>query len=227
MKQLYTLMYFILIYATCTLAQKQKSNYIFNEFGISGNYSIALSSRYETHSSFGSGVSICKSFRENSHINPVAGIDYNFTHFEIDSIRSAVDHYYTDARFRYNQFRFPLSLRFQIGKKTKFFIETGTYFNVLLSGSLIAKSHKTYLGEEIIKLQKVRLNRRSGIGVTLGMGIQLPVKSGYLIFKADVNKGFGNTILSQGSFTEEPLFYNSYLRLAVIYKLGDFMKKQE
>ena len=220
-------MFCILIYSSFSFAQKQKSNYIFNEFGISGNYSVAVSKRYTTHSSLGGGVSIYKSFRDDSPIKTVGGIDYNFTHFEIDSIRSDYGQYYTEARFRYNQFRIPFSVRFHVGKTKTFFMEPGIFLNILYSSTLIGISHTPTLGGEMIESQKVRLDPDFGLGFSFGVGIQLPVKSGSLIVRVDVNKGFSYTSLAPGSASEQPLFYNSYLRLAVIYRLGDFMKKQE
>lgn len=220
-------MYFILIYSSFSFAQKHKSNYIFNEFGISGNYSIAVTKRYHTHSSFGGGFSIYKSFRDDSPIKTVGGIDYNFTHFEIDSIRTDVGQYYAEARFRYNQFRIPFSVRFHVGKTKTFFIEPGVFLNILYSSSLIGIRHTATLGGEMIESKKVKFEPDFGLGFSFGVGIQLPVKSGSLIVRADVNKGFSCTMLLQGSPSEHPLFYNSYLRLAVIYRLGDFMKKQE
>ena len=198
-----------------SFGQAQTSRLPFNETGISANYTFAVSPDYEVQNGLGGGLMLYRSWREGKKVNPVSGLDYNFTNFKTHEVFDHMGYFYSDLRFRYHQVRLPFSVRFNMGRTTNFFIEPGICLSV---------TGGTYSGPEVNVSSGETQQIRKGTGVRgdlatmFGLGIQTPLKAGYLIIKADVSKGLGRTYLATGNPSESMFFYNSYIRLSVIYR---------
>ena len=198
-------------------AQSENPAFPFNELGVSANYTFDVSDDYPVKNGIGGGLAVYRSWRTDKKVNLVTGIDYNFTSFKTDSVFDNPGYYFRDGRFRHHQFRIPFSVRFQMGTTTTFFIEPGAYINFLLAGSMRGTGITAPTGETAPQTVTQHLQPGFDPGLLLGIGIQIPCTGGYLIFKADVNKGLGRTPTAQGTPNESFFFYNSFTRLSVIF----------
>ena len=226
MKQSFvTTLFFSFFCSIVSIAQKNSYDYFINEAGVSVNHSVFVSGNYGTKTSFGGGVALYRSFRENTHINPVIGVDYNFTGFTVESIRVDMDYYYKNASFRYHQIRVPYSVRFHVGKQRTFFMEPGLFLNFLAGGTIKGTTHTTELGQVTESPFKTRIDEHFGLGASFGVGTQIPLKTGRLLLKADILKGLSNTSYENQGSVSGPLYYNSYLRFMVIYQFKQSVKE--
>ena len=218
MKIFLAILYFIFNFFSFTYSQKMRYDYFINEVGVSVNHSVFVSGNYGTKTSFGAGVALYRSFRENTSINPVIGVDYNFTRFSVDSIRAGFDYSYKNANFRYHQIRIPVSVRFYIENRRFFFIEPGFFVNYLVGGEIKGIEHTNKLGLVSESQFKTEINSQIGLGVSFGLGTKIPLKTGHLMLKADIVKGLSNTSFENQGSVSGPLYYNSYLRFIVLYQ---------
>lgn len=201
------------------IAQDASQSRLFNEFSVSGNHSLAISNTYPLKNTFGYGASIYHSYHLDRKINPVVGIEYISTHFWMDKISDGKTAYYTDADFYYHQLRIPCSLRFNWGKKSTFFVETGLYLSIAFSNYIKGTINQYKYNILVTEPVQSKISSNPGIGLSMGIGVQTPLKKGSLIFRFDTNEGTGRTNMGAGSPNESVIFYNLYLRTSVIYRL--------
>ncbi|MDH4472386.1 MAG: hypothetical protein QE487_07240 [Fluviicola sp.] len=211
----------VLLISQSVIAQDVPQSRLFNEFSVSGNHSLAISNDYPLKNTFGYGASIYHSYHLDRKINPVVGIEYISTHFWMDKISDGKTTYYTDADFYYHQLRIPFSLRFNWGKKSTFFVETGLYLSIVFSNQIIGDINQYKNNIFVTEPVRSKISSNPGIGLSMGIGVQIPLKKkkGSLIFRFDTNEGTGRTNMGAGSPNESVIFYNLYLRTSVIYRL--------
>ncbi|MES2556529.1 MAG: hypothetical protein V4604_10285 [Bacteroidota bacterium] len=211
--------FFALLIASSLVAQESTKPALLSEFSFSVNYSIPSSSKHPVEARPGFGAAVYLPFRLDKKVNPVIGLEFVQTRFYASTIVDGDELFYTGADFSYNQFRLPFSARFHFGKKTTFFIEPGAFASVVLSDFIEGVTHKSVDGKEVTERVKANLTSSPGIGLSLGFGIQIPLKKGTLLLRLDENAGSGRTYLAQGSSNESTIFYNHYLRFSAIYRL--------
>lgn len=210
---------FTFLISVSLVAQESVKPALLSEFSLSGNCSLPVSSKHPVQARLGFGAAVYLPFRLDKRVNPVIGLEFVQTHFFASTVVDGDALFYTDADFYYNQLRLPFSTRFHFGKKTTFFIEPGAFVSVVLSDFIQGTIHKSVNGNEVTERAKSNLTSSPGIGISLGFGIQTPLKKGTLLFRLDENAGSGRTYMAQGSSNESTIFYNHYLRFSVIYRL--------
>jgi hypothetical protein len=173
---------------------------------------------YNTADCVGFGFGLYHSFLADKMLNLVVGLEYNRT----SQIKNRMynGHYSTakDMRYNLNAISIPVDVRFNIGSKTKFFLETGAYADLMVHTnrtgtieSLVSPNtpEQNYVNKDVN--EGVRFANSSGIqfGVHFGIGVRIPVSDYEIVIKPDYKLGLNNM---------DPDFnniYNSYFRLNV------------
>lgn len=206
-------------------AQESSKPALFSEFSVFGNYSLPVSNGYQVEARPGFGVAVYSPLRSGKKVIPVIGVEFVRTNFHVSMVTSGDVSYfgnpafYTDVDFYYNQMRLSFSTRCHFGGKSTFFLEPGAYLNMPFTDYMKGTLHKSVNGKEETERGKTDLVTSPGIGLSLGFGIQTPLKKGALLFRLDENIGSGRTSMDSGSPNESSIFYNHYLRFSVIYRL--------
>lgn len=195
---------------------QESKTFFFDEFNLSVN-KVVLQGE-ENEGLFGFGLGAYHRFMDEKKLNLILGFEYNMTRQFIKSLYEGHSATAKDLTYTMNCLSIPLGLRFNMGKKTKLFIEGGGFADLMIyskrTGTLCTYSYdaENHLIENKQPIdEKVSLS--SGYGLYLGMGVQIPMSGFELIIKPDFKLGL------KALYSYQESIYNSYIRLAIGLKL--------
>jgi len=196
-----------------SFSQEKKFPLIFNEFTASVNRTAVQSANISDR--FGFGLGLARTWFDTHWANLVIGLSYDKISFFQKT--AYIGHFasYNDITYNLHSFSIPVMGRFNIGKKVKFFLETGPFLELNMSGNRKGTFSSTSPVVDPIPLIKKEKYGVSGIngGVTAGIGTRIPVKSNELLIK--LNYLFSFRELGD----EKNNFFNRYIRLSVGFRL--------
>jgi hypothetical protein len=200
-------------------AQAEHKPFFLDEFTVSGN-GVAVTDG----SGFGVGAGIHHTFLRNYPLNLISGVDYNYiSQFKEATQHEQLENYLKNVTFRMNTISIPLSLRFNIGKKIKFFIEAGAYAEFMVdsrtTGTEVRWGWQGYdypahpqLGAKDYEWNSTEDLYLFNGGPSGGMGVSIPLSNKIgMIVKADYRHGIKD--LSGHAV------FNRYARLVIELKL--------
>jgi hypothetical protein len=143
--------------------------------------------------SFGFGVGAYNAFFNQKRCNLIVGVEYN----------ALFKQYMQLDVFKYflSVVGIPVLCRVNIGKTVKFFVDAGAFFDPLF----IVKSEVNEIRETIYY--------KPDFGLSLGVGLRIPVKKYEILIKADRKFSMGELIYLS------PSIHNSYWSFAVGFKM--------
>jgi hypothetical protein len=199
---------------------QKDSSFWFNEFSVSVNHTVLPKTDF-SDGRFGFGVGAYRVFRKEKPTNITFGFEFNrtgqFRDYEYRGHFSNV----TDITYSYYAFSLPFAVRFNVGKKVKFFAENGLFLDLFARVMSKGTMHSTSFGvnqptihEEYEFSQLARVTP-ADFGSSFGIGIKIPVSRHALLIKSDFKCGFV-PFVSQNSESD---LLNWNLRLMVSFQL--------
>jgi len=113
-----------------------------------------------------------------------------------------------DFAGRYHYIGIPVNARVNFGKKVKFFIEAGAFFDPVI----IEK--RTFIEHEISRPEKSIYMHKPDFGISGGIGMRIPVKKYEILIKCDYKWGMRNLFDSSNIAA-----FNKYWRIGVGFKI--------
>jgi hypothetical protein len=195
---------------------QQKMRFPLGEFGISANRTIIKNENISDR--YGFGIGAYHSFLPDKMFNVIVGMEYNRTSYFIENLHGGHFDHYTDLTYHLNYISIPLGLRMNIGKKVKFFIETGGYADLIISSNRKGTEHTYYpdsSNHEVYKDFKIdeKAGCSSSFGVYFGIGLRIPISKFELIIKPDYKFGLN-------LYLDMDQVYSRYVRLTVGFKIN-------
>lgn len=202
------------IQAVCmSYGQGSAGTVFFNEVSISVNRTVLANDN--TTDLFGCGIGLTRVVFNRRGFFLVSGLEYNFTRQLKD--RTYEGHFARaeDVTYSLHFLTIPLTLRYELGRRVRFFLETGGFLDLMLHSSR-SGTWCSYLPVSGAPLTFDRrpFEQNAGVsnpnyGFLAGLGIRIPVEQkGYLVVKSDYRLGFNE--LS----TDEDI-HNCYVRFSV------------
>jgi hypothetical protein len=215
MKRFFVILGLILLIGEVSKGQ-DADDFFFDEFHISLNRTALENSN--THDRYGFGLGIYHSFRSEKKLNIVFGLEFNRTsqfkkHMYAGHFANA-----TDLTYNINCISIPIGIRVNLGSKTKVFIETGGFADLVINANRTGAMH-TYIPDENNQLnytmteidEKVSLS--NSIGLHLGVGVRIPLSTYELVIKPDYKFGINKLYSYQDDI------FSRYFRLNVGLKI--------
>ncbi len=206
MKQLLVLL--SLFYASNTIFSQDSSKFFFDEFNFSFNKTNLKDKN--TQDMNGLGFGIYHTYFAYKPYNVIFGLEYDLTRHFIKYVNmDSPAGYGTNETDNLNSLVIPCGLRYNLGNQIKFFIEPSVYLDLLFR---IRSSGTMHMNVGNISEYQYNNNESSAsIGYNLGLGIQIPISTYYLIIKPDYcySKFYSSGIL----------IYNKYFRISVGIKI--------
>ena len=159
--------------------EKGEKSFFFNEFSVSVNRTNVSSLGRENR--FGGGAGIYHSFVLGKRFDLVLGIEYNYTSLYADFVSHGHNNYDEDMTFHIHAASLPGSCRFSVGKKVKYFLEAGIFFEFPI---IYQETGYKDIGDHSIKTSVVNIELPN-VGSSFGMGVRIPMKSIEWIVRAD------------------------------------------
>jgi hypothetical protein len=170
-------------------AEKEKRKFAFDEFLISGNYSIASSDASKGR--FGGGAGMYHTSRLSMRWNYMYGVEYNYTSLFVEEVSYPFNlhRFEKDVTFHIHTISLmPVAFRFSMGKNIKYFFETGLSFGIVIADKRGEAYVKNKVGGEYTP---VDIEGRKGVDVaqSFGTGMRIPMKNIEWIVKTDYKMG--------------------------------------
>jgi hypothetical protein len=171
---------------------QNSNNPIISEFQFSINRTTLKDEN--TQDRYGFGFGIYHSFMSKKMINIILGIEYNRTSQFKEYMYEAHFAHLTDVTYNLNCFSFPLGLRLNIGSKTKVFIETGGFADIVIYSHKSGTYHSYQPGDNNIinyfeKKIEESANLSNSVGFYFGIGFRIPISRFELIIKPEYKYG--------------------------------------
>lgn len=188
-----------------------------NEFSISVNNSTLRKNKAGDEIGFGLGVYHC--FMKQRRVNIVWGLEFNFTRQVWDYVYLTHFSWQKDVKLSMGSLSAPLAARINFGKKVKFFIEPGTFFDIPICSRAKGTRISDIIDQDmhVSGLDSAEYRGKGAdflnYGFSLGLGLRIPVKKYELFIKTDYKYGF-----NRGHYFYEEIS-NCYLRLALGFKI--------
>lgn len=207
-----------LIFFLGKVSNGQNSNqFFFDEFQISLNRTNLQNNNTEDRYGFGFGA--YHSFMPNKRINLVFGLEYNRTSQFKKSMYEGHYAHTTDLTYNLNCFSVPIGFRFNIGSKTKLFLETGGFADLVINSNRTGTMHTNLPDENNqIKYTETEIDEKaklsSSIGLYMGIGVWIPISKFELIVKPDYKFAMNKLYSYQDDI------FNRYFRINVGLKIN-------
>ncbi len=213
MKNILAIIGIIIIHSNL-FCQKDSNRIFFNEFIISANRTNLKDGN--TSDRFGYGAGIYRVGKKSKTFNLLFGFEFNKTQQFKDYVYDGHYGHLTNVTFDLYNFSIPIGYRFNFGNKIKFFIQQDFFADFVQTSKMQGTYHSYYPGQPPAE-HKVKGDSQlngSNYGVSLGLGLRIPIMKYELLIKPDYKLGLSN--LSQ-SMTP---FYNIYYRLLIGIRIG-------
>ncbi|MDY0216074.1 MAG: hypothetical protein RBS19_03850 [Bacteroidales bacterium] len=201
-----------LLLLTTTVSNGQDSTkFIFNEFCVSINRTNVQN--LNTSNMLGFGLGVYQSFMTDKKFNPKFGLEFNRTSQFFTSINQGHFAHSTDVTYTYSCLSIPFGFRYSIGSKTKIFIETGGFVDIVLAAREKGTQHNYVPINNQYNYTKSEFDKKTKLsdtyGVYLGLGVRVPISNYELIIKPEYKFAFN----TPNSNYDEIL--NRYFKLSV------------
>lgn len=201
-----------LLLLTTTVSNGQVSTkFIFNEFCVSINRTNVQNQFTKDRNGFGLGV--YHSFRADKKFNPIFGLEFNRTSQFFTSINQGHFAHSTDVTYTYSCLSIPFGFRYSIGSKTKIFIETGGFVDIVLAAREKGTQHNYAPINNQYNYTKNEFDKKTKLsdtyGIYLGLGVRVPISNYELVIKPEYKFAFNSLY----SYKDE--IYNRYFKLSV------------
>ncbi|PKP07817.1 MAG: hypothetical protein CVU08_16005 [Bacteroidetes bacterium HGW-Bacteroidetes-3] len=208
---------FGLIFLIGKVSNGQDSNDFFlDEFHISLNRTNLQDDNTEDRYGFGLGA--YHSFMSDKKLNLVFGLEYNRTSQIKKNMYEGHFANATDLTYSLNCISVPVGLRLNIGSKTKVFIETGGFADLVIISNRTGTMH-TYFPDENneIDYTDTKIDEKAGLsnsfGFYVGLGVRVPMSRFDLIVKPDYKFGINKLYSNQDDI------FNRYFRINIGLKI--------
>lgn len=201
-----------LFYTTFSFSQDKTNPYFFNELNLSINRTIVDNGN--NIGKIGFGISLYSTWLDSSWINLVTGISYNNTNqFQRGDLFSG-NKFTTikDVSYSLHSFSIPFITRFNIGKNTKLFFETGIFAEVNMFGKL----NGTFYNYPPPFTESSEFQRKENFspstfntGFIGGIGTSIPINKIRILIKADYQFGIFSVEANENGLL------NRYIRFSV------------
>jgi len=167
----------------------------------------------------GFGIGAYNVFFNQRRCNLLVGLEYNWNGQFRKEKGKGYEYRYVNTK---NYFSIPIYFRVNLGKKVKFFIEPGIFFDPFVFGR-VKFSEKVETGKTEVIINKVKLYKPD-FGISGGIGMRIPLKQYEILLKCDYRYGlrkifdFSTTNKHFNQFHVISL-YNQYIRFTVGFKL--------
>jgi hypothetical protein len=215
MKQLILSAVFIL-FMIASFGQ-QDSAVLFNEFRVSINRNGSFTPN--TNEKFGFGAGAYHTLKANKMIDVLFGFEYNRTSQYLESMYEGHVANSTDLTYSFHSFSIPFTARTTVGRKVKFFVDSGAFVDFILAANRKGTMH-TYSPDENghFVYKEFDFSERVKVsypiyGVSVGMGIKIPLLKNEFLVRTEFKNGI-NTI-SNGMDS----IFDRYYNLSIGYKL--------
>jgi hypothetical protein len=196
---------------------QDSANFFFREFNLSVNRTTVQNNNTEDRYGFGLGA--YHSFMADKKLNIVFGMEYNRTSQFKKAMYEGHFAQATDLSYSLNCFSVPVGFRLNIGSKTKVFIETGGFADLVINSNRTG-TMQTYLPDEngMIDNTETKFDEKAGLsnsfGFYFGLGVRIPIFGYELIIKPDYKFGINKLY----SYQDDIL--NRYFRINMGIKLN-------
>lgn len=202
---------FLLFSSFISFAQKDSVGYFFNEIELSANYVTAPNQ--QRMDNFGIGGGVFHSMFDRKRFNFIFGLEYNLTNqFQYQLSNAGHSDYWTNSIIQSHYISVPLNVRFNIGKRVRFFVQAGIFIDFPL---FLRINGTVHLPPDYIQEKKVSYKQQADInyGFSAGLGFQMPIGLYSLLIKMEYKRGI-NKIIDRYDV------YNNYIRLAIGCKIN-------
>ena len=215
MKNLILTLSFIFL-STFTFAQND-SIFFFNELSVSINRTNLEDNN--TNDGIGFGIGAYHTFLSQKIVNILFGFEFNQTKQFKDYMYEGHYANSTDLTYYINSLSIPLTARLNLGKQVKIFFETGFFVDLNVGARRKGTMH-TYLPNENnqIVYKEFKIYDKPSIlpldyGISIGIGINVPVSKFQLIIKPDYKFGI------KALYDYQDQIYNRYFRIMIGMKI--------
>ena len=195
---------------------KDSNDPFFNEFQFSVNRTTLRNEN--TQDRYGFGFGVYHSFMSKKMVNIIFGIEYNRTSQFKKYMYEGHFAHSTDVTYNLNCFSIPLGLRLNIGSKTKVFIETGGFADIVIYSHKSGTYHSYQPGENNnINYFEKKIEGNAGlsnsVGVYIGLGVRIPISRFELIIKPEYKYGIYKL------YSYQDVILNRYFRINIGLKI--------
>lgn len=196
-----------------SMAFGQGSTVFLNEVSISVNRTVVGDDN--TNDLFGCGIGLSRVVfnRRNFFLN--AGLEYNFTRQRKDRTYEGRFAHAEQVTYDLHFLTVPLTVRYDMGKKVRFFIEAGGFVDFMVHSWRKGTIYLRLPGSGgQLSYDSRPFGSRAGVsdpnyGCLAGLGLRIPMaQQGYIVIKTDYRIGF-NSLLHDAEI------HNRYVRLSV------------
>lgn len=189
---------------------------LYSEYSLSVNRTVVYDEN--TKDLYGFGIGMYHNFMKDKWLNVLIGLEYNRTSQHKEYIYEGHTESYSDVTINMNTISFPAEVRFNVGKKVKWFLALGAYFELPAYVGMIGTQHIAYYQDSTFTFKTTEYKGSySGkyawnYGVSCGTGLKIPINKHELIIKPDFKWG----VRDFGDINET---YNRYIRFMVGFSL--------
>ncbi len=191
--------------------------FFFKEFNVSVNRTTLQNDNTEDRYGFGFGA--YHSFMADKKLNLIFGFEYNRTSQFKKSMYEGRYSHFIDLTYCINCFSIPVGFRLNFGVKTKIYIETGGFADLVINANRTG-TKCTYWTDENhrINYTETEIDEKTGlsnfVGFYFGVGVRIPISKYELIVKPDYKIG----IYTSYSYPDDII--NRYFRINIGFKIN-------
>ena len=172
------------------------------------------------HDKPGFGIGLYNAFFNQKRCNLLVGIEFNWNGQFIKEKGPKYESKYIDTK---NYFGIPIYFRVNFGKKIKFFIEPGIFFDPLVFGRT-KSTEKIGTGKTEVITNKVKLYNPD-FGISGGIGMRIPINHYEILLKCDYRYGLRKIFdfsKTNKYFNQHPAIslYNQFFRFTIGFKIN-------
>lgn len=199
---------FILTKPSLCISQNRPLSFFINEISVSMNQTTVKNDN--TSNRFGFGLELHKSWMDSSWFNLLAGISYYRTSQFKKHVYNGHFSNIHDVTYNLHSLSFPAIARFNIGKSTRFFFESGVFLELNVGANREGTFLSTYGGDfkETLRKEKVGIPGLNG-GFLVGIGSSIPINAYAIIIKI----GYQSAFRDLGSIQE--VLVNKYAKISI------------
>lgn len=196
---------------------QDSNDFFFDELHISLNRTHLQDNNTEDR--YGFGIGAYHLFLSDQKVNLVLGLEYNRISQVKKSIYEGHFAHATDLTYTLDCFSVPIGLRYNMGSKTKFFIETGGFADMVISSRRSGTLH-TYLPDENNQIKHTttaideQAELSNSFGIYFGLGIRIPIANFELIVKPDYKWAMNKL------YSNQDVLFNRYFRINIGLKIN-------
>ncbi|VAW29616.1 hypothetical protein MNBD_BACTEROID07-1944 [hydrothermal vent metagenome] len=199
--------------------QGKDSTFFFDTFAASVNMTYVRGGQVNSRAGFGLGL--YRTMLPQKRVNLLFGIEYNYTsRFAKQLFKGKYSTAY-DVTYSVSSISMPFTVRVNMGKRVKFFLETGVFFEVNIGGREKGTSVTWFYPSgknDSIYSKEIRYNEKGDIssfnyGFSAGIGISIPMGKHFLIIKPEYKIGMVPV------YDYMDVLSSSYFRMTAAFKL--------